>query len=209
MLVRSVLLLTLAFEIVTAHAVTIEITGRQSEPLSDVVVEIFAEKQQDVSQEIPKFTKQMTQRRQEFDPRVLVVGVGAQVLFPNEDKVMHHVYSFSKAKSFELELYKGTSHPPVRFDQPGVVRLGCNIHDSMRGYIYVSDANWYATSDGKGHVHFDLADGLYTAVLHHPRSTDAMEFQLEVTSDSEVFSYSMDLEARKRVVRGLSDWVKQ
>ena len=75
----------------------------------------------------------------EYVPYVTAVQVGTKVNFPNHDPVRHHVYSFSEAKSFELPLYKGSAHPPITFDTPGVVVLGCNIHDSMRGYIRVTD----------------------------------------------------------------------
>ena len=65
----------------------------------------------------------------EFVPKVVAVLVGTAVTFPNKDNVRHHVYSFSPAKRFELPLYAGVPAQPVVFDKPGVVVLGCNIHD--------------------------------------------------------------------------------
>ena len=70
--------------------------------------------------------------------------------FPNNDTVSHQVYSFSAAKRFQLPLYKGEVHPPVTFDRPGLVVLGCNIHDVMVGYIYVTDAPYFGKTDREG-----------------------------------------------------------
>ncbi len=71
----------------------------------------------------------------------------------------HHVYSFSEAKTFELALYKGNAHPPLVFDRPGVVVLGCNIHDSMLGYILVVDTPHFASTDAAGALSLDEPAG--------------------------------------------------
>ena len=92
----------------------------------------------------------MDQRQLAFAPQVLVVGLGARVDFPNSDSVSHQVYSFSPPKKFQLPLYKGQPHTPVTFDQPGLVVLGCNIHDHMVGYIYVTDASFFGKTDSAG-----------------------------------------------------------
>ena len=73
-----------------------------------------------------------------FVPDVLVIPVHSTVQFPNSDAISHQVYSFSSARQFQLPLYRGKPYPPVTFDQPGVVTLGCNIHDNMLAYIVVT-----------------------------------------------------------------------
>jgi plastocyanin len=95
-------------------------------------------------------TAVMDQANNAFAPHVLVVQTGTSVLFPNNDVVSHHVYSFSDAKMFELGLYKGNVHPPLTFDKPGLVVVGCNIHDGMLGYILVVDSPYHAVSDEAG-----------------------------------------------------------
>lgn len=82
---------------------------------------------------------QMDQRDRQFSPDLLVVPAGSAVAFPNSDDIRHHVYSFSPARRFELPLYAGSSAEPVEFPVPGVVVLGCNIHDWMQGHILVMD----------------------------------------------------------------------
>jgi plastocyanin len=86
----------------------------------------------------------------QFVPYVRVVFVGSKIRFPNSDHVRHQVYSFSPAKRFELPLYAGTPAQPILFDKAGVVVLGCNIHDWMVGYIYVSETPFFAKTGRTG-----------------------------------------------------------
>ena len=105
----------------------------------------------------------------EFVPHVKPVFVGSIVNFPNKDNIRHHVYSVSHTKTFELPLYSGIKASPVLFDTPGVVVLGCNIHDWMLAYIYVSDTPIFSQTqlDGIATV-TDLPAGEYLLRLWHP-----------------------------------------
>jgi plastocyanin len=112
----------------------------------------------------------MDQKELQFAPHLLVVQSGTSVTFPNSDAVSHHVYSFSPAKTFELPLYKGDAYPPVVFDRPGVVVLGCNIHDGMLGYIVVVDTPHFAQTDKQGVASIDdLPSGDYVVAAWTPR----------------------------------------
>ena len=105
----------------------------------------------------------------EFVPYVRAIYVGTSVFFPNKDNIRHHVYSFSPAKKFELPLYSGSTAPPVQFDKPGVVVLGCNIHDWMIGYIYVADTPFFAKSEKDGQALLEnLPPGEYQLRVWHP-----------------------------------------
>ena len=92
----------------------------------------------------------MAQKDMSFVPFVLVVPVGAEVAFPNFDPVLHHVYSFSPAKPFELKLYGRDQTRVVKFDRVGIVAVGCNIHDDMTGYIRVVDTPFAAKTNAAG-----------------------------------------------------------
>ena len=106
----------------------------------------------------------------EFAPRVAAVLVGTPVVFPNNDNVRHHVYSFSPAKRFELPLYAGVPAQPVVFDKAGVVVLGCNIHDWMVGYVYVSESPYFAKTDASGTAKLaDLPPRGYVVRVWHPQ----------------------------------------
>jgi plastocyanin len=110
------------------------------------------------------------QQDKEFVPHVRAVLAGTEVTFPNKDDIRHHVYSFSAPKKFELPLYQGTQAPPVTFDTPGVVVLGCNIHDWMLGYVYVLDTPHFETTGADGRARIaDLPAGAYDVHVWHPR----------------------------------------
>ncbi len=107
----------------------------------------------------------------QFVPNLLPIPVGTEVQFPNHDQIHHHVYSFSRAKSFDLPLYKGEAKPSIAFDQPGVIDVGCNIHDWMSAVILVVPSPYYATTDTSGHfVLPDIPPGTYSLVSWHERS---------------------------------------
>jgi len=115
-------------------------------------------------------TEIIDQVDKEFVPHVKPILVGSLVQFPNKDNIRHHVYSFSAAKKFELPLYSGKAAAPVLFDKPGVVILGCNIHDWMLGYIYVSGTPYFAKTGSDGTtVIGELPAGEYTVRVWHPR----------------------------------------
>ncbi|MEJ0084735.1 MAG: methylamine utilization protein [Pseudomonadota bacterium] len=104
-----------------------------------------------------------------FVPDVLVIPVHSTVQFPNSDAISHQVYSFSNARSFQLPLYRGKPYPPVSFDQPGVVTLGCNIHDNMLSYIIVTAAPFFGRTDRQGEwTAADVPQGRYRLRIWHP-----------------------------------------
>jgi plastocyanin len=114
----------------------------------------------------------MDQVNRSFAPDLLVIPVGSTVEFPNSDSVSHQIYSFSPAKRFQLPLYRGKPYPPTHFDQPGVVTLGCNIHDEMLAYLLVTDAPWYGRTNEAGSWSAEVPHGRYRVELWHPRLRD-------------------------------------
>ena len=113
------------------------------------------------------------QRDRRFIPQLLVIQRGTQVEFPNNDTISHQVYSFSPARRFQLSLYKGTVHPPIAFDTPGLVVLGCNIHDDMIGYVLVTDSPYFGLTDANGSAHIaGVPAGRYTLHVWAPRIAD-------------------------------------
>ena len=159
-----------------AHAADLRATVRddQGRAVPDAVV--VAVPQDAAPQEGRSRVEQVEQIDLEFVPHVKAIQTGTAVSFPNRDDVRHHVYSFSPAKRFELPLYVGTPAQPVVFDQPGVVAIGCNIHDWMVGYLYVSPSPHFATTGAQGTARIaGLPAGRYTVHVWHPRLAAAEE----------------------------------
>jgi plastocyanin len=111
----------------------------------------------------------VAQQNLQFRPFLTIVPVGADVSFPNLDPTKHHVYSFSAAKKFELKLFAKDQSRSVHFDKAGVVALGCNIHDQMSAFIFVTDTGWTARTNGQGIASFGDAPGAPgRVVVWHP-----------------------------------------
>ncbi len=153
-----------------AHAATLEgrIIDEAGEPVPDAVmvaVPLF-----DVpAPAAARKTELIEQSSQQFSRFVTPVFIGNPVAFPNKDQVKHHVYSFSPAKTFEIPLYAGLPEKPIVFDKPGVVTLGCNIHDWMLAFIYVSESPFFAKSDRQGRAEIaNLPPGKYEVRVWHP-----------------------------------------
>ena len=164
--------------------VQVQVQDASGKPIEGAVV--FLESEQARRQVQPVLGLEMAQDKKQFVPQVLVVPVGSEVRFPNRDTVRHHVYSFSPAKKFELKLYAGTPTQPVRFDQPGVVVLGCNIHDQMVAWMLVLDTPYYAQSNATGQVQLSaVPTGSYRLRTWHsvlPGGAPALDQALDVTA---------------------------
>ena len=127
------------------------------------------------------------QVEKEFVATLTVITVGSRVNFPNSDDILHHVYSFSPAKVFELPLYGNSQNVNLSelFDQAGVVEIGCNIHDWMLGYIYVAQTRLAVKTDANGQaVISGVPAGDYTVSVWHPRApVDSQELQTTISFD--------------------------
>lgn len=146
--------------VATAATVTVRVVDAAGVPAPNAVV--YAEPMG--AQAVPKSLRQaeVEQKDIRFFPQVSVVQVGTPVLFPNHDRVRHHVYSFSPAKTFELKLYSGVPANPVVFDKVGTVVLGCNIHDQMVAYVQVVNTPYFGKTDMSGQARLEgLSGGKY------------------------------------------------
>ena len=131
-----------------AADLTVVIRDGNGRPVEDAVV--MADASGRAAPPATRFV--INQRNMQFVPYVLVVPVGSTIEFGNLDPFRHHVYSFSPAKKFELKLFGQGETRPVRFDRPGLVSIGCNIHDSMQAFIQVVDTPFARKSDRTGRV---------------------------------------------------------
>lgn len=105
-----------------------------------------------------------------YVPHVTIIPVKSNISFPNKDNIHHHVYSFSETRKFELPLYEGTPTEPVTFNKSGIVVLGCNIHDWMRAYIFITDTPYYGLSGESGSITIkNVPKGKYSLRVWHPR----------------------------------------
>lgn len=163
------------FTSAAAATLSVQVSDRDGDPVAEVVVYATpVDAAPPVA--LPAKPLVMSQNQERFSPHVLVAQTGTAVSFPNEDTVSHHVYSFSKPKTFELPLYKGTAYPPVVFDHAGIVDIGCNIHDRMEAHIVVVDTPYFALTGADGRADLEgLPPGEYAVALYTPRLRSAPE----------------------------------
>jgi plastocyanin len=145
----------------------------------------------------------ITQEGEEFSPYVTPVVVGTRVLFTNGDKVQHHVYSLSKTKRFDIPLFGAEAKPSVLFEQPGVVALGCNIHDWMSSYVVVVATPYFAKTPADGTVTLNgLVPGSYRLDIWHPRLAAETRRELTLSSgEAPLQTISIVLKAVRRLPR--------
>ena len=93
---------------------------------------------------------QIRQHLARFEPGFTVVPAGAPVVMPNDDTIFHNVFSYSRPNDFDLGLYGAGEARTLRFEQPGLVRIYCSIHERMNGLIYVTPSSLFATPGPSG-----------------------------------------------------------
>jgi plastocyanin len=119
---------------------------------------------------MPPVTRVIDQRMETFVPYVQLLHPGDKVVFRNSDSTRHHVYSFASIRTFEFVLRPGESSPALEMDKPGIAAVGCNIHDHMITYLFVSTTAAISISGVDGTVTLDhLAPGPYTVHVWHPQ----------------------------------------
>lgn len=117
----------------------------------------------------------MVQKDKRFDPELLVIPVGTYVDFPNLDPWFHNVFSLFRGKRFDLGLYQAGAQRSVRFDQPGVSYLFCNIHPEMSAVVVAVESRWFGASDPSGKVRIlNVPAGKYVLHVWHENASPEM-----------------------------------
>ena len=174
MLGKALSALAIAGTIVSASAnaasVAIDVTDSKSMPAPSAVVSLVPDAPPAaIASHVPEKSI-IDQRHETFLPLVVIVRKGGSVTFTNNDITTHQVYSFSPVKQFQFEIGKGQISKPVVFDTPGAAAIGCNIHDNMVAFVYVTEAPFAAVTDASGHAEIhDVPAGTYRAVVWHPQ----------------------------------------
>ena len=145
----------------------------------------------------------IAQRGQEFTPYFTALVVGSRVTFPNQDTVRHQVYSTSKPKPFEIPLYGPGAGQTITFDKPGLVSLGCNIHDWMSAHIVILETPFFVKTPVNGSTVIpSLPPGRYRLDVWHPRlATDAQREITIAPGDSPMQTIAVVLKPDRRIRR--------
>jgi plastocyanin len=140
-----------------------KIVGEVGPPDSPIAV-VYLEGNFPVTSATNARSVKMEQKHYQFAPGILAIQKGTSVEFPNLDDAYHNVFSYSRARRFDLGRYRKDEKPAaLTFDKPGVVKLYCEIHEHMRGTILVLDSPYFVKTDSNGKYRLEhLPTGTYT-----------------------------------------------
>jgi plastocyanin len=115
-------------------------------------------------------TRRVEQSGAMFTPHVLPILVGTTVEWPNNDTILHNVFSFSETQPFDLDLYKAPEVKSVKFEKAGRVDVYCSIHTRMSCVVLVLENPFFATTDAKGRYTLtNVPAGTYKLKAWHER----------------------------------------
>jgi plastocyanin len=130
---------------------------------------------------------QMKSDRKKFAPRVLVVPKNAKVEFPNADPIYHNVFSVSGANRFDLGLYRSGVSRTKQFDDVGLVRVYCNIHPQMVGFVMVVDSDFAVVTGPDGKFRFEnVPAGAHTLRVWHEEAGTEKDIPLTVRAGANI-----------------------
>ncbi len=196
-IIVAVMLLTGA-GLVRAADVTVSVTTRGGDSAENAVV-VFDPL--DAHPAPAHGTATIDQIHKQYVPRVTVLRTGTSVTFPNSDHIRHEVYSLSPAKTFNLKLYAASPPTDVLFDKPGLVVLGCNIHDSMVAFVLVVDSPYFAKVPATGTVVVKLPPGRYRLrVWHEKLATAVVTREVTVADAPTALPVTIDLDPNRDTV---------
>jgi len=138
-------------------------------------------------------TVQIHQRDKQFAPRVAVVPIGSKLLFPNQDTVIHNVFSTAPGNAFDLGSVKGgeTSQPVVLL-KPGPVEIFCNIHSKMRAdVLVVPNSHWTRVAADGSFQLTGVPVGTRKIVLWSPTLKPTSQ-QVDVTAKGGAVSFTSE-----------------
>lgn len=195
---------------VRAANLDIRVVDSKGAPVADAVVWLVSLDAQPAAAErtAGDGISEIEQRGQEFAPYVTVIRTGMAIRLPNRDTVEHHVYSDSPTKRFQFPLYAPGKAETVVFDRPGIVPLGCNIHDWMLAYVVVVDTPWYIRTSAEGTATLKgVPPGRYHAEIWHPRlpKNEHREVAIGAEDSATSLALTLTLKPDRRIHRMLDN----
>lgn len=132
----------------------------------------------------PASPARLVQRNKRFSPHVVAIRVGTEIEFPNQDPFFHDVFSIYRGKPFDLGLYESGAVRKVRFSQPGVSYIFCNIHPEMSAAVIALPTPYFAVT---------AQDGSFQ-VAHLPVGRYKLELWYELAAEAELASLAREVE---------------
>ncbi len=134
---------------------------------------------------------QIYTRNKSFDPSSIVIPVGSIVTFPNQDQIIHNVFSASVGEEFDLGLYGEGGTASHTFKKAGLAIINCNVHQAMQTNILVVDTPFFTHPSRNGDfVLSGVPEGEGKLVIWHPRAA-SLERALAIPATERTWTISI------------------
>ena len=195
---------------VAAQSLEVVLSDGDGEPVADAVIELLLPADLRAQFQAPA-ERIIDQIDKEFVPHVTTIVAGGEIGFPNSDAILHHVYSFSSPRTFNIPLYGRGENDGYRetFPDSGVVEIGCNIHDWMLAYIYIGESQLTAISTASGRAVLadppagDFQLKIWHAQLDEPGNVMVRDISL-IEGESTTIEVQFSLQRDRRIRRAPS-----
>jgi plastocyanin len=197
----QMLALFVVAQVANAATVSVQVIDKNGKPLPDAVVVLLPTNKAAMPKVALSMQPVVAQEKMQFVPAVSVVPLGAKVTFMNNDSWNHHIRGYA-ANTSQVEAGKGNGFSMILegksagkkavskelvMDKPGVLGatlLGCFIHGSMSGHIYVTESPWAAKTNAEGWANFeDAPEGVaHLRIWQMDQPIDLPLKQLDVTA---------------------------
>lgn len=183
-----------------AATLTVDVLNESGDEIAvtQAVVALHASEANTLS-ENNSVVRQIEQTNSQFKPFISAVQVGSSIKFPNRDSFAHHVYSFSEPAKFQSELYSQQESHEIEVSKPGVIVVGCNIHDWMLAYVYVVDTPYFAKPKNNQVQFESIEDGEYSVSIWHPSMTSPIINTVEVAGASKTVQLRVNLKRIEQI----------
>ena len=198
-----------------AGTLNVSVVDREGKPVPDAVVVLVPSVADTPKVALPTQII-INQEKMRFVPALSLVGVGAKARFANNDPWEHRVrasaagilqFDIASSGGFELRMDGKIEGKPAKaadatFDKAGPVLLGCHLHASVRGNVYVSDSPWATLSNADGVASFEgVPDGAVRVRVWHPdQLIDIATQQVNVTPAGAKATAQLSVVPRRRRV---------
>jgi plastocyanin len=162
----------------------VDVVHRSSHKMGSADVVVWLTSTHSVETVTTSAPARLVQKDKRFSPHVIAVRVGSEIEFPNQDPYFHDVFSIYRGKPFDLGLYESGTSRKIKFSQPGVSYIFCNIHPQMSAAVVAVSTPYFAVSGSDGGFQ----------IPHVPQGHYKMEFWYEFASDAELSSIGREVD---------------
>lgn len=164
----------------------ITLTGGDADPEEAVVYFVPRAADQASSRPGSPESAEIVTRDKSLAPTVLSVSSGSEIRFPNEDPILHNLFSVSAGNDFDLGVYGPGEAPSVKLEQAGVVNIYCNVHHDMHAHVLVVDTPFRTRADSNGNFRLsNLPAGPGELHIWH-RQSDRWSRPVELPADGSI-----------------------